>query len=132
MKSGKELLQYFLKTVDTVNSMMPKYLFVCADNKYKREFLSLLNKEICIVDPIYDPSVPDYYIDFFSLSLCEKVIMASKFSSFAIFSSLIGNLPLIAFVKDDNTDKRYKAKFQYDVNFSRISISDSLMLNLQC
>ena len=117
MKNNDEFISYLSKTIDLINARSPKYVFVCADHTGVREiFIKNLRKEINIVTPVIDANIENEYIDFFSLSMCKEIYMCSKFSSFAITASMIGNIPVIVFNKDSRVVERYKALFQFELN----------------
>ncbi|MEM9834248.1 MAG: hypothetical protein AAF944_26680 [Bacteroidota bacterium] len=119
MKDRKELFSYLSKTLELVNSIRPKYLFICSDDdKIRKIFIDNLDSKIVIVEPVYDKDVSAEYIDFFALTLCEKTVMCSKFSSFAITASLIANSPIVTFSYDEDVARRYQALFQYQPNIS--------------
>ena len=122
MLNNSEFSAYLSRTIAAINKIKPKYLFVCADRaKYKRFFIKHLDKSISVVDPICD--APDVYRDFFALTLCESIYMCSKFSSFSIAASLIGNIPIVSYTHNRETENRFKALFQYRsiANFERIN-----------
>ena len=122
MLDNDEFNTYISKTIAIINEVKPKYLFVCADNdKCKRFFIKHLDKDISIVEPICD--APGEYRDFFALTLCKSIYMCSKFSSFSIVASLIGNIPIISHTYNKETENRYKAIFQYRnvVNFKKVN-----------
>ncbi|MEI6864926.1 alpha-1,2-fucosyltransferase [Flavicella sp.] len=128
MKNKEEFFSYLEKAIETINKKFPKYIFVCADDPRSREiFIDNLNSDITVINPVYDDSIKNEYVDFFSLSLCTEIYMCSKFSTFAITASMIGNIPLIAFQMDRDTAKRYKALFQYELN---IPHNDELYLSI--
>ncbi|WP_029037669.1 O-fucosyltransferase family protein [Salinimicrobium xinjiangense] len=117
MKDKKEFFSFLSKALEVINNKSPKHIFVTSDDSNTREvFIENLNKQIIIINPVYDKDVSAEYVDFFALTLCEEIIMCSKFSSFAITASLIGNIPLISFSFDDSIEKRYKALFKYELN----------------
>ena len=59
--------------------------------------------------------------------------MTSKFSSFAITASLIGNIPVVSLREDAEVAKRYKALFEYQPNvdceldFKSLKFNESLL-----
>ncbi|GHV57494.1 hypothetical protein FACS1894182_06470 [Bacteroidia bacterium] len=121
MKNNKELNEYLSKTIELINHAKPEYVFICADDvKVKNEFIKHLNREIVIVEPICDKSIPLEYRDFFALTLCSKIYMCSRFSTFSIIASLIGNIPLVSYVYDETVLQRYKALFEYELDFNNI------------
>jgi hypothetical protein len=125
MKSEKQFKDLIERTVSYVNNALPKYLFICSDDlRYKQLFLSQLDNSIKIVEPISENNIPEEYTDFFGLTLCSEVVMCSKFSTFAITASLIGNIKLTAFYKDNSVRNRYKALMNYEVKSFNKKIFD--------
>ena len=117
MKNENELNRFLSKTIELLNESKPQYIFVCSDDrKIKEKFVKYLDKGIVVIDPICEGSVPEEYRDFFSLTLCDSIYMCTKFSTFSIIASLIGNIPLISFVFDDEVANRYKALFRYELD----------------
>ena len=114
MKSYDELMSYILNTIKIVNKKRPKYVFVSSEDSNVRSiFVRKLDKAIRIVEPICDGGIQSEYVDFFSLTLCSELWMVSRFSSFSITASLIGNIPINTFVDDKDVAARYKADFIY-------------------
>lgn len=129
MKSEKQFNDLIDRTVFYVNNTLPQYLFICSDDiEYKKKFLSRLDKRIKVVDPVAENDIPEEYIDFFALTLCSEVVMCSKFSTFAITASLIGNIKLTAFYKDDEVRNRYKALMNYETKSLKQKIIDIFKL----
>ena len=121
MKDGNEFMQYLLKTIELIKKDNPKQLFVCSDNaEYKKILLDSIPKEIQIVEPLVNADIPGYYVDFFALSMCSKLYMNSKFSTFALCAAMIGNIPIVSYLRDDKWADRYKADFIYELDFSNI------------
>lgn len=117
MKDYKEFNLYISKTIAFINNSKPKYIFVCADDeRYKKIFQKNISKKIEFINPVVDQNLPSDYRDFFALSACESIIMCSKFSTFAITASMIANIPLISFHKNESISNRYKAIFKYDLS----------------
>ena len=134
MKNEKEFKTFLLKTLHLVNQEKPKLVFVCADKKiYKDAFVSLLDDSIEIVEPECPEDVGGVYKDFFGLAKCNKIYMTSKFSSFAITASLIGNVPVVSLREDPEVADRYKALFEYQLNvdceldFESLKFNESLL-----
>jgi hypothetical protein len=116
MKDNNEFYEYLSKTISLINYQNPKSVFICADSdKYRDQFIKYLNKDIMVVEPICDKSVPNEYRDLFALSLCDRIFMCSKFSSFSIIASLIGNIPIVCYNYDKVISNRYKAIFEYEL-----------------
>ncbi|WP_298480343.1 hypothetical protein [uncultured Maribacter sp.] len=117
MKDKKEFYTFLSKTLEFVNKKCPKNVFLCSDDIEIRDlFIKNLNKNITVVQPISEKNVPEEYIDFFALTLCKEVIMCSKFSSFAITASIIGNIPLVALHYDKEVTERYKAIYHHELD----------------
>jgi hypothetical protein len=118
MKDEKEFNLFLSKTIEIINSINPDYLFICADEiTIKNKFIEYLNSEIKIIHPVCSDSVPQEYIDLFALSLCSKIYMVSKFSTFSIIASLINNIPIVSYTYDEEIKMRYKANFEYNIGF---------------
>lgn len=106
----------FHHTLELINKLKPKYLFVAADNiKEKNQFISKLDKNITVVHPITNCKNGPY-VDFFALSMCSKIYMCSKFSSFAACASAVGNIPLISYWDEDATTLfQYRTIVEYEM-----------------
>lgn len=117
MKDIQEFNLFLSKAIEVINNEKPSHLFVCADDEVvKKKFLSFIDSKITIVEPQYDiESVPSEYADLFALSLCSRIYMVSKFSTYSILASLIGQIPIVSFTLDEDTKNRYKALFVYDL-----------------
>tara|TARA_B100001287_G_C22681004_1_gene530355 strand:- start:890 stop:1618 length:729 start_codon:yes stop_codon:yes gene_type:complete len=90
------------KCIIYLNKLIPPYIFICSDNNNVIEFVkNNINKDIIIIQPFSDSNSPEY-TDFFALTLCSKIIMCSKFSSFPITASLISNCNIITMEKQNN------------------------------
>ncbi len=123
MKDYDEFNAYISKTIKLVKELKPKYVYICSENEaYRKIFVKHLDKCTSIVEPVCDADIPSEYRDFFALTLCERIYMCSKFSSFSITASLIGNIPLVSYVNDDLVVKRYQALFNYDLDFSTVKV----------
>lgn len=127
MKNKREFLSYLSNTILKINKECPNYVYICSDDSdYRNAFINKLDKNIIVVKPICDKGIPDEYIDFFALTKCEKIYMCSKFSSFAITASLIGNIPVVSFFRDEEVAKRYKALFHYEPD---IPVNNNILLH---
>jgi len=125
MNSEKEFENLINRTILYINKHLPSHLFICSDDeKYKEKILNRINQKIHIVEPIVQKDIPSEYIDFFALSLCSEVVMCSKFSTFAITASMIGNIKLTTFYKDTEVKERYKALFNYELKSLKQKIVD--------
>jgi len=98
-------------TVEEINKERPEYLFICSDNeKLKRKMASRLHRGIKVIDPLITKSEFKVYDDFYGLSRADKIYMCSKFSSYAITSSILSNIPVISFFDENESNlKRYYA-----------------------
>jgi len=135
MRDQNEFFIYLSKTISLANQKRPEYIYICSDNEnYRDIFIENLDESITVIQPICDKSLPTEYRDFFALTLCEEIYMCSKFSSFALTASLIGNIPLISFVLDEDVKARYKALFRYELDFPdkiNIVFKDNFVSNYQ-
>ena len=107
-----------IKIINKINENNYKYIFICSEyDYYKNEFIKKLNKNIKIVNPIINNiDVKNDIVDLFSLSLCSKIYLCSKFSSYSIIASIIGNIDIICNydeVYENDIKERYKAKIKY-------------------
>ncbi len=128
MKDEKELQGYLSETIDVINKSEPKYVYVCSESERCRNILlRYLNKDIVIVKPTCDKKIPLEYVDFFALTLCSEIWMVSRFSSFSITASLIGNIPLITFIDDKGVRERYLALFKYQGSHGRKVVKERLL-----
>ncbi|MDR0509886.1 MAG: hypothetical protein LBH06_02180 [Rikenellaceae bacterium] len=120
MKDATEFNRFLSKTIELLNTNKPPYVFICADDeKVKSEFTKYLDQTITIVEPVCEEGVPAEYKDFFALTLCSEIYMCSKFSTYSIVASLIGNIPLVTFYYDKAVSERYKALFRYEPNIEK-------------
>lgn len=104
------------KTLKMINESRPTHLFICADDtNYKNQLMINVDQQIKIVEPVCAKKINREYRDFFALTLCKEICMCSKFSSFSICASLIGNIPLVSFFQSEEFENRYKAIFSYDL-----------------
>ena len=126
MKNKREFFSFLWNTITLVNNRRPSHLFVCSDDKEMLAFfISNLDKKIKIVKPVCEKNIDPAYVDFFSLTQCEEIIMCSKFSSFLALASLIGDVPIIVFYLHENSKNRFKMKCQYA---EKIHFSDVFLL----
>jgi hypothetical protein len=96
MKNENELRSYLSEIIYEFNNRKPKFVFVCSESKKCK-----------------DVFVSSEYADFFALTLCSEIWMASRFSSFSITASLVGNIPIFSFANDAEVRNTYMAKFLY-------------------
>jgi hypothetical protein len=114
MKDENELRMYLSETVNALNRMRPRFVYVCSDSEQtKGVLIRHLASDISVIEPTYDKLAPSEYADLFALSKCNSIWMVSRFSSFSIIAALIGNVPLVSFVNDQDVRNRYKARFEY-------------------
>lgn len=79
-----------------------KRIFVCTDEiKYKNYFLSKLGDGFNFMNEKYFDD--EVYNDLFLLTRSKKIFMCSKFSSFSIVASILGNIPLVSCYKQEET-----------------------------
>jgi len=108
----KEFDSFLYKTASAINKQKFEHVFVCADDEqYRQKFIDALDDKTVVCNPTCD-NAPDYYRDFFALTLCRKIFLASKFSSFSICASLIGNIPIVLSAKVRKSEKIWKACFE--------------------
>jgi len=108
----------FIKIINKINESNYKYIFVCSEYEYyKNEFIKRLNKNIKVVVPtVNNIDIKNDSVDLFSLSLCNKIYLCSKFSSYSIIASIIGNIDLICNydeIYENEIKERYKGKIKY-------------------
>jgi len=108
----------FTRIINKINENNYKYVFICSEyDYYKNEFIKKLNKNIKVINPIVNNiDIKNDIVDLFALSLCDKIYLCSKFSSYSIIASIIGNIDLICNydqVYENEIKKRYKAKIKY-------------------
>ena len=105
-----------------LNKNIPEYIFLCSDDINIINYIkNKINKKINIIKPITDIDYKknSVYCDFFGLTLCKELYMCSKFSSFLISASLIGNikintiLPQNRMVLDAQPGSWLEADFNY-------------------
>lgn len=77
-----------------------KKVFVCGDDKAAVErFKQNVNSDIEVLT-LHSSSMPEFF-DYFCLSSCKEIVMASRISSYAITASVIGNCELHTFFDPD-------------------------------
>tara|TARA_X000000950_G_C13885970_1_gene648858 strand:+ start:506 stop:1966 length:1461 start_codon:yes stop_codon:yes gene_type:complete len=80
-------------------------VFVCSDDlDIKEGFIYSIEKYVNVFQPQYDQSIGLDINDFYTLSNCKKILMGSKYSTFAITASLISGKKLIGFNDEFETD----------------------------
>lgn len=136
MKDESELKNYLSEVITRINHSSAKHVFLCSESdRCKEVFSKYLNKDIELLEPIATPNIPSEYIDLFSLSLCKEIWMASKFSTFSILASMIGNITIKSFnyIEDKDSHSRYAALFEYltltNINIINEKIIDNLLLS---
>lgn len=97
--------------LDYVNTHCDR-VFVCGDDPVAVDaFKSSLRSDIQICE--FTHTVMPEYFDYFCLTRCKEVVMASRYSSFAITASVLGNSVLHTFFDPEvyiNDIHRYKAQ----------------------
>ena len=93
----EEITRSMQLTAKALNHERPHAIFIASEGSsalvYHQKFLKLLDPSIQVVNPNSTGGVQPL-IDFFALSLCREVWMASRFSSFAIMAASVGGVPL--------------------------------------
>lgn len=109
MKNSIEYNDYFYSAVNKILELKPKNCFVCGDSQQRiNEFCDKISDTINIVKPTCDSSIESQWKDFFSISKCDGVVLATKFSSFSICASMIGGIPIwTKFVDHEQIQNRY-------------------------
>ena len=95
--SGCETIDEFNAVVrfvtEAIVSKRPQHVFIASDDANEKAALATTLKaaNISVVEPSVESlagsTIPPLFSDFFGLSLCSEVWMASKFSSYAIMSA---------------------------------------------
>ena len=95
--SGYETIDEFNAVVrfvtEAIVSKRPQHVFIASDDANEKAALATTLKaaNISVVEPSVESlagsTIPPLFSDFFGLSLCSEVWMASKFSSYAIMSA---------------------------------------------
>jgi hypothetical protein len=86
------------KSIDYLNSTEPKNLFICSDSEtVKNNYQRKIKFKHSSRQQIFETKVSDVYFDFFNLAFSTKIVMVSKFSSFAIMASLVGKTKLMVY-----------------------------------
>jgi hypothetical protein len=130
MKNKKELYKYLNSTAYYINKSGEKDIFICSeDSSLKKRFLEQLKKDIKVIEPVVSKDIPSEYLDFFSLSKCKEIYMTTKFSTFSIGASLIGNIPIHSFYYDEKVLIRYKANFEYKPLINSLKLLYSRFFN---
>lgn len=128
MKNESELKSYLSEIIYELNNRKPKFVFVCSESKKCKDvFVSYLDKEINVIEPICSNKVSSEFADFFALTLCSEIWMASRFSSFSITASLVGNIPIFSFANDAEVRNTYMAKFLYRPITGKEIVKDKLI-----
>ena len=98
----------FDHTIKLLKHQDNRNIFICSDdNKIKNKMKGQL-KDFNFLE--FNLCENNVYNDFFSLVNSEKIYMCSKFSSFSIAASLVGNIPLVSYYKEEDTLlKRYSS-----------------------
>lgn len=73
-------------------------IFVSSDDELvKNNFINRISQVCNVVLPIYEDIVSVDYLDLRALSICSEIYMVSKFSSYPIIASLIGDTTMYTF-----------------------------------
>ena len=114
MKSVNEYNEYFNSALSKILELKPKNCFVCGDSSNKTlEFCDKISGVINIVRPKCDSHIEDQWKDFFSISKCDGVVLATKFSSFSICASMVGGIPIWAkYVNEEHIQNRYPTEWR--------------------
>jgi len=109
MNSIKEYNDYFNYAVNKVLELNPKNCFICGDSDNEiLKFYDRISNKINIVQPVCDSTVDDQWKDFFFISKCDGVVLATKFSSFSISAAMIGGIPIWArYINNEYIQERY-------------------------
>ncbi len=101
------------KSLKYLNSKKPEKIFVCSDSeKEKNNYIKKLNFQHFFNFHNFEKDIPNVYKDFFNLAYSKEIVMASKFSSFAIMASLVGQTRLMVH-KGINIYERYSKYVNY-------------------
>jgi hypothetical protein len=93
--SHDESIECIDKTLEYINNIKPKYIYVCSDDiTIKEYFIGQLHNSIQFIEPIIENNIEKDYSDFFALSLCSEIFMCSRHSTYAMLASLIGGIKL--------------------------------------
>ena len=106
--------KYFQKkSIDYLNSTKPESLFICSDSDtVKNTYQKKIKFKHSYQQHMFQIEVPDVYFDFFNLAFSTKIIMVSKFSSFAIMASLVGKAKLMVY-KGTLVEDRFSKYVEY-------------------
>lgn len=109
MSSINEYNEYFNSAVEKVLEINPTNCFICGDSTLEvLKFCDKISDKINIVDPICNSPIDDQWKDFFAISKCDGVVLATKFSSFSITASMVGGIPIwTKYINDEYIQNRY-------------------------
>lgn len=118
--TSKELEDIIEKSINFVTKNYEgNTIFVCSDDlDIKQDFIKSIEKYVDVFQPKYDQSIGFDINDFYTLSNCNKILMGSKYSTFAITASLISGKKLIGFNDEFKTDL-------YRFNTNYINLEDN-------
>jgi len=112
MLSKQEFYDFARSAVDYAISSPIQHIFICGDEPDVLEWvardLELAGKKL--IRPSSPRNIENEYVDFFALSNCSEVVMASKFSSFCLMAALVGG----ARVKTFNCSPGLLRRFEVD------------------
>ena len=101
------------KSLRYLNSKKPEQIFICSDSEREKDnYIKKLNFQYLFKCHNYEERIPNVYKDFFNLAFSKEIVMASKFSSFAIMASLVGQTSLMVH-KGITVPKHYSKYVDY-------------------
>lgn len=116
MRSRDELFEIINKALDYIKGVDVDNILICADEADLREYalnsLQAMGKRVVLPD-VDDVASKDF-IDFFSLSHCNQIVIATKFSSFSLTAALVGDIPVKHFGTPENLIRRYGVRVILD------------------
>jgi hypothetical protein len=84
------------KSLKYINKLKPENIFICTDiEDEKIVYLNKLNFKYNLKNLGFDEKIPAVYTDFFNLAFSREIIMVSKYSTFALMASLVGQTKLM-------------------------------------
>lgn len=112
LESKDELLCILNLALTHIKNSQINNVFICGDENGLVEYATteILKIGKKIVRPITLETIDKDFIDFFGLSLCNQIVLGSKFSSFSLTAALIGNIPVKHFGLSKAMIERYKVQ----------------------